>query len=76
MSRQLLLALIVEALLMTSTTLLLIRSFSGNRGSEAHGPTRAHALTRASGFVMLFLTFCWSVVFGIVLGLHRLPLLQ
>ena len=67
MPKQLVAGLMIEFGLMLSTLFFLIQpNFIFKR---IHERTRI-ALTM-SGLIMLCVTFCWSVIFGCILTLHR-----
>ena len=68
MPNTVLIVLGIEALLMTVTTVFLTQPavFFGS------GPSRKVNLARWGGFFFLCVTFCWSVVVGIVMSVNEL----
>lgn len=61
MSKPVLFALLIESGLITLTTALISQP-------------RSRVLANTSGWLLLCLTFCWSVVMGCLIGLQRLTI--
>lgn len=68
MSKQLALAFFIEFALVFVTVFLLIQP----RFAFATEARRARAMATISGYFLLCITFCWSVVVGCVLAIHQL----
>lgn len=66
MPRQVLFALFIEATLIALTTLLLTQP----RPFFALDSARSKSVATTGGFVLLCLTFCWSVIVGCILTLN------
>lgn len=68
LSPQVLIALVIEAALLLSAGLLL--GWTGVSSNLAPPGSRWSGPARLVGYVLLCLTFCWSVVLGSVLTLN------
>ena len=68
--KQVLFAMIIQAVMMVFTLMLLVppRAIADGKSPQWR------AVVRTGGWVALCLTFCWSVVLGIVLALHRMTI--
>jgi len=65
--KQLILAMLIEAALITATSILLLQPKVVFHGQSER--FRSMALTW--GLMLLSITFIWSVVFGSLISLHR-----
>jgi hypothetical protein len=62
--------LVVEAVLIVLTTFCFLRPQALLRLKTNH----LNKFFRWSGIFLLILTFCWSIIFGIVLGMNDLTI--
>ena len=70
MPRQVLFALLIEAVLVGLSTVLLVQPKMMFEGQTS----TFKSVAKGSGFVILCLTFCWSVFLGAILALNAISI--
>jgi hypothetical protein len=70
MPKQVIFALLIQCALIVMTTTLLAQP----RIIFSDQSNKVRSIARGGGWVLLCITFCWSVVFGVILSLNAITI--